>query len=95
MQLRGRHWVILWLAAFLVVAVIVETRQLKAYALSRQTGLLRKRRQELDATRQELIRKIGEGSSRRVLLPKAEALGLHVPTDAEEDFISPAPAGAR
>lgn len=82
----------MWLAAFLLIAVIVETRQLKAYALSRQLGELHRRRQTLDATRAELVRKIAEAASRQVLLPKAEALGLHMPTDAEEEFITPRPA---
>jgi hypothetical protein len=45
--------------------------------------------------RADLERQITEGSSRRVLLPRAAALGLHVPTDAEEAQIERAPADAR
>ena len=89
--LKGRHWVVLWLALFLLVAVIVETRQLKAFELAKQLGDLRNRRRSLDATRAELVRQVTEASSRAVLMPKAESLGLHVPTDAEETLITPPP----
>ena len=82
--LKGRHWVVLWLALFLSVAVVVETRQLKAFAVAKQLGELKDRHRTLDGVRADLERQISEASSRRVLLPRAEALGLHVPTDAEE-----------
>ena len=91
--LKGRHWVILWLGLFLAVAAIVETRQLKAYAVAKQLGDLRDRHRTLDGVRADLERQISEASSRRVLLPKAESLGLHVPTDAEEAVLGPRPAG--
>jgi hypothetical protein len=92
--LKGRHWVILWLALFLAVAVIVETRQLKAYAIAKQLGDLRDRHRTLDGVRADLERQISEASSRRVLLPKAESLGVHVPTDAEEAVVETLPSGA-
>ncbi|HJP56761.1 MAG TPA: hypothetical protein VJ847_07020 [Gemmatimonadales bacterium] len=86
--LKGRHWVLLWLGLFLVVAGIVATRQLKAYGLATQLSQLRDRHRTLEALRAELERDISEASSRRVLLPRAESLGLHVPTDAEEAAIA-------
>ena len=92
--LKGRHWVMLWLALFLAVAVIVETRQLKAFAVAKQLGDLRDRHRTLDGVRADLERQISEASSRRVLLPKSESLGLHVPTDAEEAVVDLAPAGS-
>lgn len=94
--LKGRHWVILWLALFLAVAVIVQTRQLKAFAVAKQLGDLKDRHRTLDGVRADLERQISEASSRRVLLPRAESLGLHVPTDAEEAVLDLArPATAR
>ena len=94
--LKGRHWVMLWLALFLAVAVVVETRQLKAFAVAKQLGDLRDRHRTLDGVRADLQRQITEASSRRVLLPKAESLGLHVPTDAEEAVVDlPRPAASR
>lgn len=91
-ELKGRHWVVLWLALFLLMAVVVETRQLKAYALARELKRIREEHKALDATRADFERQITEASSRQVLQPKAESLGLHTPTDAEEDFITPIPA---
>lgn len=91
--LKGRHWVVLWLALFLAIAVIVQTRQLKAFAVAKQLGDLKDRHRTLDGVRADLERQISEASSRRVLLPRAESLGLHVPTDAEEavlDLTQPA-----
>jgi cell division protein FtsL len=88
-ELKGRHWVVLWLALFLLVAVVVETRQLKAYALARELQRIRQDHKALDATRADFERQITQATSRQVLQPKAEALGLHTPSDAEEDFITP------
>lgn len=93
--LKGRHWVVLWLAFFLFVAVVVETRQLKAFGVARQLQTLRDQHRTLDGVRADLERKITEASSRRILLPRAAALGLHVPTDAEEALVEPASAEGR
>ena len=90
--LKGRHWVVLWLAFFLFVTVVVETRQLKAFGVAKQLQALRERHRTLDGVRADLERKITEASSRRVLLPRAAALGLHVPTDAEEAQVERVPA---
>lgn len=92
MTLKGRHWVVLWLAFFLFVTVVVETRQLKAFGVAKQLRTLREQHRTLDGVRADLERKITEASSRRVLLPRAAALGLHVPTDAEEAQVERAPA---
>jgi hypothetical protein len=93
--LKGRHWVVLWLAFFLFVTVVVETRQLKAFSVAKQLQGLREKHRTLDGVRADLERKITEASSRRVLLPRAAALGLHVPTDAEEAQIERAPSEGR
>lgn len=95
--LKGRHWVVLWLTLFLAIAVIVQTRQLKAFAVAKQLGDLKDRHRTLDGVRADLERQISEASSRRVLLPRAESLGLHVPTDAEEAVLdlTPPPTSRR
>ncbi len=84
MQLKGRHWVVLWLGVFLVVAAAVVTRQTAAIQMARQLAELKRRERELFAEQLELIREIDAASSRQVLVPKAAALGLHLPVAGTE-----------
>lgn len=85
MTLKGRHWVMLWLALFLAVATIVQVRQTAAYRLSRRVGALRQERANLEARQADLERRIREASSRAVLGRIAEEkLGLHFPRDSEQ-----------
>ncbi len=88
MQLRGRHWMLFWLALFLAVAGVVATRQSRAIALARELYRLGDQRRTAQATVAELERQISDASSRRVLLPKAASLGLHIPSDVEETTIT-------
>lgn len=85
MQLRGRHWVLLWLALFLGVALVVAGRQSAGYEAAGQVRVLREERLALEAKRADLVRRIREASSRRVLGDRAEeALGMHYPSDTEQ-----------
>ena len=84
MQLRGRHWLVFWLAVFLCVAAVVATRQSRAFAVARQLERARLESRTAAATAAELERQITDASSRRVLLPRAATLGLHIPSDVEE-----------
>jgi cell division protein FtsB len=96
MQVKGRHWFLLWLALFLLVATAVIARQSAALRLSREVGRLQTERALLDARRSELERRIHAASSRQVLGERAQrALGLHQATDSEFTFLVwPPPAAA-
>jgi hypothetical protein len=84
MQLKGRHWVLLWLFIFLGGAVAVVARQTAALQTARRLHDLREERRNLEARRAELERRIRLASSRQILVPLAERMfGLHEPADSE------------
>lgn len=91
MQLKGRHWVVLWLLVFLGVAAVVIERQTRAYVLADSLGAIEGRRQALQAEAADLRRAIEAASSRTVIGRRAAALGLRSPTDAEY-ILFPLPA---
>lgn len=94
MQLKGRHWLLLWLGLFLAVAALVIARQSASYRLARELGTLRAERASLEARRAELERRIRGASSRQILGGRAfRALGLHDPADSEL-VLFPLPKGA-
>lgn len=98
MQLKGRHWVLLWLLIFLGGAVAVVARQTAALQTARRLHDLREERRSLEARRADLERRIRLASSRQVLVPLAKrAFGLHEPADSEFVLfaVPPAPAQAR
>ncbi|HLS47804.1 MAG TPA: hypothetical protein VK012_04750 [Gemmatimonadales bacterium] len=86
MQLKGRHLVLLWLLAFLAVAVIVTARQTRAYRLADTLNAASNRRDALEAEAAELSRRIQEASSRPILGRKVEAMGMRVPSDSEGEL---------
>jgi hypothetical protein len=84
MRLRGRVWLGLWLLYFLVIALAVVARQRAALLTADRLNRLREERLALEAQRADYEGRIRDASSRRVLIPRAEArLRLHLPTDAE------------
>jgi hypothetical protein len=84
MQLKGRHWLMLWLVVFLCVMLSIATRQTAGFRTARRLRDLRDQRSALEARRAELERRIRVASSRQVLVPTAErSLGLHQPADSE------------
>lgn len=89
MRLKGRHWVGLWLLAFLAVASIVVARQSAALAAAGRLKLLRTERLELEASQADLERRIQLGSSRQKLIPLVERLGLRLPTDSSSRLFAP------
>ena len=91
MQLRGRHWVVLWLIAFMAVATVVIGRQTRAHLVAGQLRETRERRRALEAEMAELARSIQRASSRDVIGQKAGAMGMRVATGAEITIL-PAPA---
>jgi cell division protein FtsL len=92
MQLKGRHWIVVWLLVFLAVAAIVIERQTRAYVLADSLARIRERRSALEAQAAALERAIEEASSRAVIGRKAEALGLRASTDAEYVLFALPPA---
>src|SRR3989442_281324 len=68
---KGRHWVALWLVAFLVTTWLVYARQTAAIRAARELADLRARRANLDGHRADLERRIRAAESRAVLGPRA------------------------
>lgn len=83
MALKGRHWVMIWLTAFLVAAGSVVARQTAALRIARALNDTRVRRTALEGRRAELERRLRLAASRAVLVPRAQALGLRLPADSE------------
>jgi hypothetical protein len=90
MNLKGRHWIMLWLVLFLVVTGLVVTRQTSGFEAAKRLNVLREEHRALSARRAELDRQIRSASSRQVLTERgAQALGLHMPSDSElVDFMA-------
>src|SRR5713101_5593927 len=63
---KGRHWVALWLVAFLVTTWLVYARQTAAIRAARELADLRARRANLDGHRADLERRIRAAESRAV-----------------------------
>lgn len=84
MKVRGRVWLGLWLLFFLLVALTVVARQRAALQSAASLNRLRTERMALEAVQAELERRIRQGQSRQILVPKVKArLGLREPSDAE------------
>ncbi len=84
MRLKGRHWVGVWLLAFLLATWAVYARQTAAIRAVRELAELRARRANLEGHRADLERRIRAGESRVVLVPRAQQrLGLRLPSDTE------------
>ncbi len=91
MRLKGRHWIAVWLVAFLATTWVVYARQTAAIRAARELTDLRSRRANLEGQRADLERRIRTAQSRAVLVPRAQArLGLHLPSDSEI-ILLPAP----
>lgn len=80
---RGRFWVGVWLVFGLGVLLLVVARQTSGFVAVRTLGELRNERAALEAERGEIQQVVREAQSRRVLVPRAEGIGLRVPADSE------------
>ena len=83
MAIRGRHWVAIWLLAFLGAAGVVVARTTAGLRLARALGEARVAHASLESRRAELERRVRAASSRSVLVPRAQRLGLRLPSDSE------------
>jgi len=90
---RGRFWLILWLVFALGVLAWVNARQTSAVLLARTLQDVRARRLAAEAERAQLQRRLREASSRAVLIPRAEALGLREAADSEIVTLRVTPEG--
>src|SRR2546427_3338666 len=91
MRLKGRHWVAVWLVAFLAVTWLVYARQAAAIHDARELTEIRARHANLEGPRAALDRRIRTAESRPVLVPRAQAkLCLHLPA-ASEMILLPLP----
>ena len=96
MKMRGRVWLGLWLLLFLAVAVAVTARQRAALGTAARLNELREERDALEAEQAEYLRRIREGSSRKVLVPRAESqLDLRLPSDSDYVTLSVPRPGTR
>jgi hypothetical protein len=80
---RGRVWVAGWLGFALAILAWVVARQTSSVVAAATLGSLREERATLEARTAELVARIREARSRRALIPRAEALGLRLPSDSE------------
>ena len=84
MTLKGRHWVALWLAGFLLVASVVVWRQTEALATARELRQLEATRGALETTKAGASASVRRARSRAELVPLvASRLGLRLPQDTE------------
>ncbi len=83
MRLKGRIWIAIWLAFVLVVLAWVVSRDTSGYRTASELRELRNERSVLQAEKAELMRRIRQGESRAWLIPRAESMGLRLPTDSE------------
>jgi len=88
--IKGRHWLAIWLVALLAALWAVIARQTASLNAARALTDLRADRANLEGQRAELERRIRTASSRAVLLPRAQRLGLRLPADSEI-ILLPAP----
>ena len=93
MRIKGRHWVLIWLALFLGVAGAVIARTSASYRIARELTRLREERASLEARRAELERRIRAASSRQVLSDRATRAGLRQP-EGSEFVLFPRPSRA-
>ena len=90
-RVKGRHWLAIWLVALLAALWAVIARQTASLNAARTLTDLRTERAGLEGKRDELERRIRTASSRAVLLPRAQKLGLRLPADTEIILVPASP----
>jgi hypothetical protein len=96
MRPRGRFWVGSWLLFVLLILTWVVARQTSAVVTADELRTVRENRAAKEARAAELVARIRAAMSRQVLVPRAEALGLRLPSDSEIVILqTPAPPLSR
>ena len=90
-RVKGRHWLAIWLVALLAALWAVIARQTASLNAARALTELRAERAGLEGKRDDLERRIRTASSRAVLLPRAQKLGLRLPADTEIILVPSSP----
>ena len=73
----------LWLLFFLATLAWVVARQTASVVAASTLGDLQEQRDTLEARQAALMTRIRQARSRKVLIPRAAALGLRLPADSE------------
>ena len=73
----------MWLLSILGVLAWVVARQTAAHVTATELRRVQEERSALEARRADLLHRIRSASSRAVLVPRAESLGLRLPADSE------------
>lgn len=94
-RLKGRHWLLVWLLGFLLVATAVLARQQAALATAARLRGLRERHAALEAARAGLERTIRARSSAAELLPRLAPTGLGLPADTAFTILTVEPPDGR
>ncbi len=81
--MKGRHWLGLWLGFFLLILAWVVTRGTASVVLAGKLRDTRTQRSMMEGQKADLLRRIRTASSRTVLIPRAQGLGLKLPADSE------------
>lgn len=88
MQVKGRHLVLAWGAVFLAVAGTVAVRQHRAFLLNSEVGELTSTLRALRSVHGDLASNLAGMRSPELLLPRAESLGLQIPSDSAQINLS-------
>ena len=80
---RGRWIVAGGLIAFVLISAAVVTRRSYGYREGLELTALQRRKANLESERVRLDQEIRNASSRARLLPVAERLGMHMPSEAQ------------
>ncbi|UCD24497.1 MAG: hypothetical protein JSW51_00840 [Gemmatimonadota bacterium] len=83
MRVKGRIWLVLWVVFILVILAWVIRRDTAGYMTASRLDSLRTHRSVLVGQRTDLRHRISRASSREVLIPRAESLGLRESADSE------------
>jgi len=93
--LKGRHRLMFWLLAILVVLWVVVARQTSGLRAARALADVRRERAALEGRRADLERRIRAAESRGILMPRAQQeLRLRQPADSEIILLPVPPKGA-
>lgn len=80
---RGRWIVAAALLGFVLVSAAVVTRRSYGYRVGLELTALQRRKANLESERVRLDQEIRNASSRARLLPIAERLGMHMPSETQ------------
>lgn len=81
--IKGRHFVVAWIAVFLLVAGVITVRDRRAFATEKRVALLEDSLQVLLRQHADLLARRSTRLAPGSLMRVGERLGLRTPTDNE------------